>query len=58
VVISLGKDNWWGLPHTPVLELYRAFGCEIYRTDLHGAVTINSDGKNLMVETCRSLEGG
>jgi competence protein ComEC len=51
VVISVGRNNWWGLPHHHVLDLYQNLGCKVYRTDLHGAVTITSEGKNLSAQT-------
>jgi beta-lactamase superfamily II metal-dependent hydrolase len=40
VVISVGKDNGYGHPHAWAVEYYKAVADEIYRTDLHGEITI------------------
>ena len=40
VVISVGKDNGYGHPHDWAIEYYKAIADEIYRTDLHGEITI------------------
>ncbi|VVS93388.1 DNA internalization-related competence protein ComEC/Rec2 [Desulfoluna spongiiphila] len=50
-VISAGQTNRYGLPHTEVMERYLRAGCALYRTDLHGAVTIESNGVSLSVST-------
>jgi len=50
-VISSGWKNIFRFPHDQVLDRYQAMGCEIYRTDLQGAVTITTDGKGLDVKT-------
>ncbi len=51
IVITVGEGNPYGLPHTEVQERYENLGSRIFRTDLHGAVEISSDGKNLRVRT-------
>lgn len=51
VVISVGEGNRYGLPDQEVLEKYREFGAKIYRTDLHGAVEISSDGQRISIRT-------
>lgn len=56
IVISVGRANRYGFPQPDVLDRYRAAGARIYRTDLHGAVEISSDGKSLTVKT--SLKAG
>lgn len=53
VLISVGANNWWGLPHSPVLNLYQTLGCKVYRTDLDGAITVTSDGDNISLQTWR-----
>ncbi len=40
VVISVGEDNGYGHPDPSAMELYKSVANEIYRTDLHGEVTI------------------
>jgi len=50
-VISDGRGNPYGHPVPQVLERYRAAGAAIYRTDLDGAVTVETDGKTVRVHT-------
>ena len=50
-VFSVGFDNPFHLPAKRVLERYRTLRIRTYRTDLHGAVTILTDGHNIEVET-------
>lgn len=50
-VVSAGQTNRYGLPHEEVLHRYRRAGCALYRTDRHGAVTLESDGVTLSVAT-------
>ena len=40
VVISCGWQNRYGFPHGEVLERLDRLGCEVWRTDLHGAVRL------------------
>ena len=49
-VISLGKDNEYGHPHSQIVERYEAQGVKIYRTDKSGTITIRTDGKQFAVE--------
>jgi len=53
-VISLGFGNPFHLPGKGVVERYTRLGCQVLRTDLDGAVTVQSDGKRL---TVRSYQG-
>ncbi len=39
-IISVGRNNTYGHPAQSVLELLDFFGCSIYRTDLHGTITV------------------
>lgn len=48
-VISCGMDNSYGHPHRETIERLETRGIEIFRTDLHGAVVIASDGEQLSV---------
>ncbi len=54
IVISTGR-NRAGLPSDETLERYARVGARVYRTDLHGAVEITSDGKGYSVRTAVPL---
>ena len=47
VIISCGRDNDYGYPHTEVLERLGQRGIEIYRTDLQGHIFLTGNGKNI-----------
>lgn len=49
-VISVGR-NLYGHPHAEALSLLQQAGAAVFRTDLHGAVTIRSDGFRWTVKT-------
>jgi competence protein ComEC len=51
VVISVGEGNWYGLPDPEVIARYEKMGAKIFRTDLHGAVEVSSDGQRLFIRT-------
>jgi len=55
IVIPVGRGNRYGFPQPEILDRYRALGARVYRSDLHGAVEIRSDGRRLAVRT--SLQG-
>ncbi|MCX7817237.1 MAG: DNA internalization-related competence protein ComEC/Rec2 [Syntrophales bacterium] len=50
-IISTGRDNPFGFPHVETLTRLAERGVRVLRTDLHGAVTITSDGSGVDVET-------
>lgn len=50
-VISVGRDNPYGHPSPAVLE--RLDSGALFRTDLHGDVTVSTDGRRLRIETSR-----
>ena len=50
VFISCGFNNRYGHPHEDVLERFEAHACEIYRTDLQGAVTIRLSNAGVEVK--------
>jgi competence protein ComEC len=47
VVFCVGRRNRYGFPHPEVEARYRAMGSECWRTDLDGAVTVESDGQDV-----------
>ena len=50
-VISLGKDNTYGMPHGSTLELLKQHCNTLYRTDLQGDITFRTDGNTVQVST-------
>ena len=48
-VMTLGAGNDYGLPHKPVLKRYNELGIQVFRTDRHGTITIETDGKDYKV---------
>jgi competence protein ComEC len=48
-IISAGKRNVFRHPHPDVLDRYASTGSGIYRTDEHGAISIESDGKTMSI---------
>lgn len=46
-VISVGKDNGYGHPHTEVLERLDKIGAKVLRTDDLGTIVFQSDGNTL-----------
>ncbi|MFA4885601.1 MAG: DNA internalization-related competence protein ComEC/Rec2 [Desulfotomaculaceae bacterium] len=48
-VISVGAHNTFGHPAQSTIELLNRTGVKVYRTDLDGAVIIQTDGYNLEV---------
>jgi competence protein ComEC len=50
-IVSAGFRNRFGHPHADVLERYRRLGCRVLRTDQDGAITVSTDGRDLLVRT-------
>ncbi|HXG42467.1 MAG TPA: ComEC/Rec2 family competence protein [Dehalococcoidia bacterium] len=50
-VLSVGEDNRYGHPSAEVLEMVS--GTPLLRTDTHGDVTFETDGRRLQVRTAR-----
>ncbi len=53
-VISVGADNDYGHPTKSLLDRLAAAQVSIYRTDLHGTITVSSDGESATVSTEKS----
>ncbi len=53
-VISAGAGNEYGHPAPVTVERLARIGAAVYRTDLDGDVTIETDGAALKVETARA----
>ena len=49
VVIEVGEDNEYGHPHSEVLESFKEK--DVYRTDIHGDITLTCDGVNIKITT-------
>lgn len=47
VVFCVGRNNRFGFPHREVLERYSARGARCHRTDVSGAIRIESDGRDV-----------
>jgi competence protein ComEC len=50
-VISAGRGNTFGHPHPDVLGRLEAIGATVVRTDLHGQITIETDGRRVDIRT-------
>jgi len=50
-VFPVGYKNIFHFPSRRVVSRYESCGCQILRTDLDGAITVTSDGKNVQVKT-------
>ena len=48
-VISCGAGNSFGHPHPAVMQRLSSLGVTVYRTDLHGAIAIRTDGSKFTV---------
>ncbi|HOP36603.1 MAG TPA: hypothetical protein PL090_09770, partial [Syntrophales bacterium] len=47
VIMSLGYENPFRFPSSDILARYDEIGAAVHRTDLDGAVTVESDGTHL-----------
>jgi len=50
-IFCVGRRNRFGFPHPEVEARYRALGTECLRTDVHGAITLESDGYDVRLST-------
>ena len=46
-VISVGKDNAYGLPNQVLLDRLKSLGITVHRTDLEGTIVFTSDGTQI-----------
>jgi competence protein ComEC len=53
VVFSCGVDNIYKLPHPDVIDRYSVIGTRVIRTDINGALSIVTDGKNTTTRVFR-----
>lgn len=49
-VVPVG-DNVHNLPNVEIMKILESYGCEIYRTDKNGIVTLTTDGEKIQVHT-------
>ena len=57
-IISVGKENSYGLPKDTIIKRLNSIGTNIYRTDVSGTIQIISDGKdNKLLEVDVSFDG-
>jgi len=50
-LISAGRGNTFGHPAPEVLRRLEVSGAQIYRTDLHGQITLDTDGREVRITT-------
>lgn len=52
-IISVGRNNDYGHPDREVLQRLQQAGVRIYRTDQHGSVIVDTDGRSLKIRSER-----
>lgn len=50
-IVSAGRGNAFGHPAPDVIQRLENVGAAIYRTDLHGQITIETDGQKIKLTT-------
>lgn len=53
-IYSAGKGNSYGHPHGEVVDRVQAAGIDLYGTDVHGTITVTTDGQSYEVSTAKS----
>ena len=57
-IISVGKNNSYGLPKNEIIKRYEKIGSKIYRTDQDGTIQLVSDGiQNEIIKIPLDLDG-
>ena len=57
-VISVGKNNDYGHPHSETLKRLKKINAKIYRTDYLGTIIFHSDGSNITVSNISTNTNG
>lgn len=52
-IISVGKNNQYGHPHSITMDTLTSFGINIYRTDQDGSVIVRTDGIGYEITTIK-----
>jgi competence protein ComEC len=52
-IISAGRNNRFGHPAADVLVRLREEGIKVFRTDVHGAIMLTTDGRDIAIEAFR-----
>lgn len=50
-IICAGRDNKYGHPHQVTLDTIEKYGSMIYRTDTHGTIFVESNGREIKVSS-------
>ncbi len=53
-LIPVGRDNQYGHPHREVMQRLREAEIDIYRTDVDGTITLETDGSGWLITTERT----
>ena len=57
-IISCGKNNDYGHPHSVVVDKLKKLKATIYRTDKLGTIVLTSDGKNINIMSAKTDTNG
>lgn len=52
-LISVGEENKFGHPSRAVIERLESKGAQIFRTDIHGSITIRTNGTAVEISTAK-----
>lgn len=50
-IYSAGKDNSYGHPHAETIDVIENAGVDLYGTDVHGTILVETDGKTYDITT-------